>query len=1108
MKKTILLVIGLLMASFTTADYVFTDDFSSHNTTAWDLGDYSVITGGALQVENGSSNHAVLLNLSADGIDLSEENFRVQFTVTNAGTDAIIDLQMAESSADIISNSDTIRGIMSDTANTLYVDERFDNTKSNTVSGLTNALGDYVFEVQHLQNGSIFVTYKLDNGTDIFRAGIITQDLSTENLPFLGFRGKVNTNNRYFVDDFSLTVYDDDTEATDVYFDDFSSQNACWNLAGTQVTISGGDMGDRSGANPNYEWAYLDVECLGMSLADDFDVQFELPFLGNFGSGSPAITNGTDYGNEPHHYYWLSVNSNGAGANTHQRRYFEYENGVSRQVSPSYIGMGLFTATIRMERRDNGDGTQNISIYRDNVFQGTYTSAIDWNTYDDDMQHLAWYDGVNTDQQWTIDNLVVTTFEEQPVSYPYNYYDDFTSLDTSVWDNTGASGVFSSNGTHLECTPDGSALRMMQFKPDVDWQLNWSIEFDIDFQDSNAVHYAWFFDDTWSISEDYWAFFWNRDSQPTARPNIYSKVNGSNENNYGSATPTTGTFKYEKINNPNGTITGKFYREGSLINTITSGANIQSLTDRNNMYLGCNQNPDNDWTSGFVNLTVTSNALAETSTPLTLVVNSPTTNTRDNANLSVNFTVDKVANCTLYIDGQANATSNNVPADTDTIIESALTVAGMYYWNLSCTDGTDTDNSQTLMFDFDIYPPEISSLTPDEFSTSLFNDFYLPVIGNVTDDNLFRVNRTIFYPNGTVFYNNYSGDLPNGTTVYSWNDNFSTLNEPNGIWTMHIDASDSHTYGSLRGLLYNIHANGIDFFSGEHQTFMKVGYWSAGEFHELTPAQISNFDVQFGVQLGVGEYKWNMSFDRPGSEYNFGFLIDKKPNLILYNPDIAHFIWKDWYIDFKDWEDNGFPINVRQNATHYFVYTNTGYCPDPAPQRCVLDPAIGGLNYNNMTFTFEIDNCVPNWVCSGYDTCQINDTAECNSALDTNACGLSYTGDYSEFGDQSCNYCSYSLNLISMGFCNNSMRTDLFEDLAFSSCCNVTGLVSDCAFGNESQGYQNVSCSTNYLSSYATSDLSPVVIDGIVVFLITIVGLAGVVAMVMLYKWGKMRLKE
>lgn len=46
-----------------------------------------------------------------------------------------------------------------------------------------------------------------------------------------------------------------------------------------------------------------------------------------------------------------------------------------------------------------------------------------------------------------------------------------------------------------------------------------------------------------------------------------------------------------------------------------------------------------------------------------------------------------------------------------------------------------------------------------------------------------------------------------------------------------------------------------------------------------------------------------------------------------------------------------------------------------------------------------------------------------------------------------------------------------------------------------------------YNGSYDTTDLTEVTIDGLVVFAIAILGFAGLIALVMLYKWARKNVK-
>lgn len=96
--------------------------------------------------------------------------------------------------------------------------------------------------------------------------------------------------------------------------------------------------------------------------------------------------------------------------------------------------------------------------------------------------------------------------------------------------------------------------------------------------------------------------------------------------------------------------------------------------------------------------------------------------------------------------------------------------------------------------------------------------------------------------------------------------------------------------------------------------------------------------------------------------------------------------------------------------------------------------------------------CYPNWSCTAYAACLPNNTQQCNLVTDTNICGDSYTGDYSEFTPQACVY----------------------------------GL-------------------TGYNVTYDSTDLPAIVIDGIGKFGVVLVSMIVLVALVVLYGWAKGR---
>jgi hypothetical protein len=188
--------------------------------------------------------------------------------------------------------------------------------------------------------------------------------------------------------------------------------------------------------------------------------------------------------------------------------------------------------------------------------------------------------------------------------------------------------------------------------------------------------------------------------------------------------------------------------------------------------------------SGQYNLTL--------STSLTIIAISPANETRTNLNEKISYEANDTGHanvsCALYIDSVLNATQNTINATPTNF--SPSWADGAHAWYVSCTDGSDIANTGTYSFDYDANSPFISLWSPSSFNTTVFTGYAMQIKGNVTDADLWKVNRTIYYLNSSVFYNNYSGALPLLTTIYSWDATYNTSAMPNGIYTYSIWASD------------------------------------------------------------------------------------------------------------------------------------------------------------------------------------------------------------------------------------------------------------------------------------------------------------------------------
>lgn len=104
--------------------------------------------------------------------------------------------------------------------------------------------------------------------------------------------------------------------------------------------------------------------------------------------------------------------------------------------------------------------------------------------------------------------------------------------------------------------------------------------------------------------------------------------------------------------------------------------------------------------------------------------------------------------------------------------------------------------------------------------------------------------------------------------------------------------------------------------------------------------------------------------------------------------------------------------------------------------------------YGNIFVTLFNVTCVPEWECSSYNSCGITNTQTCGAILDIYSCGVTYTGNFSEFPAQSCNFCSENIQVIDTECYDDGTAIQKFNrsytDLNYGSCCAVTGLISDC----------------------------------------------------------------
>jgi len=454
-----------------------------------------------------------------------------------------------------------------------------------------------------------------------------------------------------------------------------------------------------------------------------------------------------------------------------------------------------------------------------------------------------------------------------------------------------------------------------------------------------------------------------------------------------------------------------------------------------------------------------------------IVITTPENGTRSNLQPNIiyvaNHSINNSLVCDLYVNSILNQTNNSVLNNTNTTISISL-VNGVYDYYINCSDGDNFGLSDTYTYDFDDKEPFIQSLTPEFNNNTVFTNYSMDIIGNVTDDKIWKVNRTIFFPNGSIFYNNYSGELPN-VSVYSWSETFSTTFIPNGFYRLNIQSTDPHTkkyFQEAKNVVADNENKRLSFdMDYDNVTVELIGGNVMGLFNSISSTKLEDrytFDVDFINELPPNRIMLFQVTAENGIKY------------LDWSEYHAHLIIADEYwLDFDGVEGDYVVTKITDNIYTIEITTKNA-------QKTFNFKSLGGLNDNEENITFQINNCVPDWVCIDYDTCNTTDQARCVMVQDNNYCGLGFgtLGEtFDDYEPLSCNYCSHNIIQLNITECVGGNQTAFYEDLNFTTCCDVTQIGADCYNGivqNVSIYQVEASCS---IFDYDENDISPALIN-------------------------------
>jgi hypothetical protein len=214
------------------------------------------------------------------------------------------------------------------------------------------------------------------------------------------------------------------------------------------------------------------------------------------------------------------------------------------------------------------------------------------------------------------------------------------------------------------------------------------------------------------------------------------------------------------------------------------------------------------------------------STPHTVYLVSPLNNTwtnEDNNTLQFIYNhtgaLTGIVNCTLFIDGIAVNDSYDVLANVNIVAYSNQSIQeGVRYWNVSCFNGTDFDNSTTFILNVDRTPPlwlNNSTSIPSTYDynkKSYFNISWLDngiidtvyIEGNWSglpqnytmfsiSPNIFSFNDTL--PAGTFYWKSYARDKAGNWNVSDvW---VFTINKAVATIRLFLNGTEGNKYYSL-----------------------------------------------------------------------------------------------------------------------------------------------------------------------------------------------------------------------------------------------------------------------------------------------------------------------
>jgi len=314
-----------------------------------------------------------------------------------------------------------------------------------------------------------------------------------------------------------------------------------------------------------------------------------------------------------------------------------------------------------------------------------------------------------------------------------------------------------------------------------------------------------------------------------------------------------------------------------------------------------------------------------------------------------NYTIEILNNITSVV--TFNKTVIGINNTNITVPDSNISQNNWSKWRVCGYTNAKRNCTDYNEFYLDSINPTMTFNTPTHLNTTVVSSSLdLDVV--VSDAYLYKSNLTIYYPNGTQLYNNYTGDIT-GTLVYNFTESLSASGWETGTYTLFVETVDLHTSKKIPS-----------FDPKKDDKDKKLSFSPYGESFDLELYSVDKaLDLQDYYSVKKKDrYSMEYKFkDKSSSkeQYTYKFRVtSSQPLKLIELPD--HNAWLVTESD-KMIREGGIWFDADLIGVHdaqYVIYQVNKHIWEiqiDTSSKDIKFNSLGGLNYANKTATFQVN---------------------------------------------------------------------------------------------------------------------------------------------------------